>query len=235
MPLTEYTVCYPYGLNGQDVVGYGITGLVARLDAIIKFVRPSKLQFIEREKRVYQRLGHDHDGVLRYYGSLEDALILQYACNGSIRQYFARQDKPVPLPQRLRWVQQITASIAFVHSRNVMHGDISCNNVFLDKELNAKLGDFAGSPIDDEAPLICYETSHEHPNNEGVSIRSEVFALGSTFYEVITGSKPYKELSDEAICDAYARGNFRAWLPWPRSGTLLLSAGLKAMQVQMNY
>ena len=35
-----------------------------------------------------------------------------------------------------------------------------------------------------------------------------MFALGSTFYEVITGSKPYKELLDEAICDAYSRGEF---------------------------
>ncbi|KAI9761344.1 MAG: hypothetical protein M1840_001968 [Geoglossum simile] len=100
------------------------------------------------------------------------------------------------------------ASIAFVHSRNVMHRDISCNNVFLDKELNVKLGDFAGSAIDDETPLICYETSHEHPDNKGVSTKSEVFALGSTFYEVMTGSKPYGKLSDQAICDTYAQGNF---------------------------
>ncbi|KAI9864833.1 MAG: hypothetical protein M1813_002603 [Trichoglossum hirsutum] len=208
MPPADYDVYYPYGLNGQDIVGYGITALVARLDAVIKFVRPSKLQFIERERRVYQRLGHNHDGLIRYYGSLENALILQYACNGSIRQYFARQTKPVPLSLRLRWVEQITTSIAFVHSKNVMHGDISCNNVFLDKELNAKLGDFAGSAIDDEPPLISYETSHEHPDNEGVSTKSEVFALGSTFYEVMTGSKPYGKLSDQAICDAYAQGNF---------------------------
>lgn len=56
-----------------------------------------------------------------------------------IRQYFARQDKPVPLPQRLRWVEQITASIAFVHSRNVMHGDSSCNNVSSIKSLTRSL------------------------------------------------------------------------------------------------
>jgi serine/threonine protein kinase len=208
MPPTDYTIRYPYGLNGQDIVGFGITALVARLDAVVKFARPTELPFIEREKCIYQRLGQHHDGVLRFYGSLEDALILQYACNGSIRQYFAKQAKPVPLPLQLRWVQQITASIAFIHSKQVLHGDISCNNVFLDKELNAKLGDFAGSSIDGQAPLICYETSHEHPKIKGISIRSEVFALGSTFYEIMTGSKPYKELSDQEICDAYIKGKF---------------------------
>jgi hypothetical protein len=97
MPQMEYTVHYPYGLTGKDLVGMGITTLVARLDAVIQFARSTELPLIEREKCVYQRHGHDHDGVLPYYGSLEDALILQYACNGSIRQYLATQTRPIPL------------------------------------------------------------------------------------------------------------------------------------------
>ena len=208
MPITEDTVQYPCGLNGKDVVGMGITALVARLDAVIKFAPDTELPFMEREKCIYQRLGHDYNGVLRYYGSLGNALILQYACNGSIRQYLARQTKPVALSLQLRWIEQITASIAFVHSQNVLHGDISCNNVFLDQSLEAKLGDFAGSSIDGQDPLICYETSHEHPEIEGISTRSELFALGSTFYEIMTGSKPYKELSDSEISDAYTQGRY---------------------------
>ena len=48
----------------------------------------------------------------------------------------------------------------------MLHGDISCNNVFLDGQLSVKLGDFAGSAIDDLPPLIYYETSHELPNQD---------------------------------------------------------------------
>ena len=94
----EDSVRYPCGLNVQDVVGVGITGIVARLDALIKFVDSSKrlkLEMIKRERRVYQRLGSEYQGVLRYFGTLDDALILQYAANGSIRQYFAGQASPV--------------------------------------------------------------------------------------------------------------------------------------------
>lgn len=206
----DHTIQYPCGLNRQDVVGMGITALVARLDAVIKFAPPSELPFLEREKHIYERLGHTHDGVLRYYGNLGDALILQYACNGSIRQYIKRQTKPVPLLQKLHWVEQITASVAFIHSKKVLHGDISCNNVLLDGELNAKLGDFAGSSIDGNDPLICYETSHEQPeiSDRGISVTSELFALGSTFYEIMTGSKPYHELSDIEITRAYRQGSY---------------------------
>jgi serine/threonine protein kinase len=204
----DHTIQYPLGINRQDVVGLGITALVARLDAVIKFARRTELPLLEREKGIYERLGHDHDGILRYYGNLGDALILQYACYGSIRQYYASQAKSLSLSLQLRWVEQITASVAFIHSRNVLHGDISCNNVLLDEGLNAKLGDFAGSSMDGQDPLICYETSHEHPEIIGISAESELFALGSTFYEIMTGSKPYKELSDTEIIRAYKEGNY---------------------------
>jgi hypothetical protein len=115
----DHTIQYPLGINRRDVVGLGITALVARLDAVIKFARRAELPLLEREKGIYERLGHDHDGVLRYYGNLGDALILQYACHGSIRQYYASQAKSVSLSLQLRWVEQITASVAFIHSRNV--------------------------------------------------------------------------------------------------------------------
>ena len=38
-------VCYtmPLGLDGKDLVGTGSTAIVARLDAVVKFSRPSEL------------------------------------------------------------------------------------------------------------------------------------------------------------------------------------------------
>lgn len=85
------------------------------------------------------------------------------------------------------------------HSRNLLHGDISYNNVML--------GGFAGSSMDGQDPLMCYKTSHEHPEIIGISTGSELFALGSTLIEIMTGSKPYKELSDTEIIRAYKQGN----------------------------
>jgi serine/threonine protein kinase len=204
--MQKSVITWPLGLNRKDLVGAGVTAIVARLDAVVKFFGPSESDFFEREKLVYQRLGSDHSGIVRYFGVLENAIILQFASQTSIRQYVARQ-KQVPLSVRLRWVEQIFDAVRFIHSRSVLHGDISCNNVFLDVNLDVKIGDFAGSAIDDLPPLICYETSHELPG-EDISPRTERFALGSTVYEVMTGSKPYKDLPDHEVSPAFSEGRY---------------------------
>src|SRR5690349_3598669 len=163
---------------------------------------------LERERLVYECLGHDQPSILRYYGCMETALILQYARYGSIRQYYASQTAAVPALLKLRWVEQIASAVAFVHSKGVLHGDISCDNVMLDEGLDAKLGDFAGSSIDGSVSLVCYEASHEHPEVGDISIESEIFALGSTFYEVMTGYAPYQGLSESEIACAYREERF---------------------------
>ena len=136
------------------------------------------------------------------------SILLEFAHHGSIRQYRMNHDEAIPPTTKLRWIQQVTSTMCFLHSKGVLHGDISCNNIFLDQNLNAKVADFAGSVIDGEPYLSCYESSYSHPNIQGVCVESEIFALGSTFYEIVTGSKPYSNLSINEIEEAYALDEF---------------------------
>jgi serine/threonine protein kinase len=70
------------------------------------------------------------------------------------------------------------------------------------------VGDFAGSSIDKEQGLGWYETSHSHPDTKDASEKSEIFALGSTFYEILVGKKPYEGSDDIEIEQAFKNGNF---------------------------
>lgn len=93
---------------------------------------------------------------------------------------------------RLRWAEQTAQAISHLHSKNVFHCDISYNNIFLDTELNALVGDFAGSAIDKNESFGWYGTSHHHPDLDDPSEETEIFALGSTFYEILTGKNPFE-------------------------------------------
>lgn len=70
------------------------------------------------------------------------------------------------------------------------------------------VADFAGSSIDDEEALGFYATSHHHPDIEDPSTDSEIFALGSTFYEILTGESPFKGYETIKIEKNIREGNF---------------------------
>lgn len=59
--------------------------------------------------------------------------------------------------------------------------------------------------------MICYKTRHQMHTEEGndlVTIQSEIFALGCTFYEIWAAREPYAELVEEEVLGAYRRGAF---------------------------
>jgi serine/threonine protein kinase len=102
------------------------------------------------------------------------------------------------MEQRLRWARQITDTLCFVHSKNVIYKDLTCRNILLDAHLNAKLADFASSLLDGCPLLVAVAASHQYPG-PAVSILGDIFALGSTFYEIMTGGVPYPEFSNKEI------------------------------------
>jgi serine/threonine protein kinase len=177
----------------RGIISAGNSGLVARLDAVIKFPRPGRDRDLEIERIIYERLTNDHNGILKYFGAIGDGLVLQCALNGALTVYLS---KDPPLSLRLRWIRQVAEAVAFIHSRSVLHCDIHCN-IFIDANLDAKLGDFSGSAIDNLKPLIWYATSHHHPDETELSVRTEIFALGSAFYHILKGAPTYEGMNAE--------------------------------------
>lgn len=216
----------PPGIGIRDLRGSGTTGLVAQLpgtDTVIKFSHGSKDEDARCavEAQVYELFEESKldrpDSILRYHGKTERGIILEYAETGTLRQFLRNADYS-PQPDLLfRWARQAAQALLFSHQNNVLHGDINCSNLFLDRYCNLKLGDFAGSSIDGSLALNAYSSSHTLPDTlyfaatvDGVAIskESEVFAFGSTLYEMVTGSEPYAELAAEEVEELYSLKRF---------------------------
>ena len=45
------------------------------------------------------------------------------------------------------WIFQLILVIDYIHSKNVIHRDLKPQNVFIDKEMNLKIGDFGVSKL----------------------------------------------------------------------------------------
>ncbi|ORY14739.1 hypothetical protein BCR34DRAFT_479053, partial [Clohesyomyces aquaticus] len=95
----------------------------------------------------------------------------------------------------------------FIYLRSVFYSNILCNNVFLNKNLNIKLSNFASLAINNLLPLVCYKTSHKLPSKD-ILTKTKLFALNSTVYKIITSLKPYKDLPNHKVSAAFFKGRY---------------------------
>ncbi|KAI8710833.1 EKC/KEOPS complex subunit BUD32 [Fusarium sp. LHS14.1] len=202
---------YPSGFSLKDVVGWGTTGLVV-LDKSTRTVIKTPLDqentaLILREQRIYERLNEKggHRGLLNYFGTFEAGIRLEYASNHDLRS--VNKEKQISEKQRIFWAIQIAEAIDFIHTAGVIHGDLTCANVFLDESFNAKLADFAGSSIDGSPLLVGVTPSHESPGSL-LSIQGDLFAFGCILYEIMTTQVPYDGKADDEIQSLYTSGVF---------------------------
>jgi len=100
----------------------------------------------------------------------------------------------------------------FVHSKGIIHSDLAARQFLLDSRLDVKISDFGFSSFGDGDVLGFENSSHQLPRDlDGdmpSTIQSDVFALGSTLYEVMTGKRPYEGTPDDAITQLYSGGTY---------------------------
>ncbi|KAF2459211.1 kinase-like domain-containing protein [Lineolata rhizophorae] len=197
--------------SGLRRIGIGTSGAVFALDEerAVKFAPVSyndwttdfHFKDLLIERSVYERLG-SHPRICRYIGPVRRGIILE-RLGDAVRKRLMElrgQGRRVPYEQALKWSRQIAEGIAYVHRKGVIQGDIGCHNALLDGD-DIKLCDFAGSSVDGKPPLAGYELRSQRweENDQGISdalITSEIFALGSTIYEIWTTNRPYHDKPD---------------------------------------
>jgi serine/threonine protein kinase len=72
------------------------------------------------------------------------------------------------------------------------------------------LSDFSGSNIRDEESLARPETRYEKQGVEVIKISraTDIFAIGSLIYEIVTGKPPYDELEGDEVKKLFKRAEF---------------------------
>lgn len=205
----EVTECLTMGTNS-------FIGLVNNM-TVLKYpsTRYDKkaLAALGLEARILQLIG-PHKHIIGFKGLTDSGLLLERASFGSIAVYLERNDPA--LQQRLNWVYQATQAIAAVHKKHILHRDISAYNLLLDATLNLKLSDFQGRILAPNGDII----------EDGLSVEgtksfipradsdhadwTEIFALGSVFYYIMEGYKPYPDLDpysdEEQIVERFTSG-----------------------------
>jgi eukaryotic-like serine/threonine-protein kinase len=152
------------------------------------------------EARSAGRLDHPH--VLKVYEAGEDAgqpyMVMEYIAGGDTLRNYCRLDTLLPIPTVIRIIRQTADALDYAHCHGVLHRDIKPANIMLTQDGNAKLGDFgiARRMGADQTQIVGWfgsplYMSPEQARDAEITPQSDLFSLGSVFYEMLTGTPPF--------------------------------------------
>ncbi|KAF8704021.1 hypothetical protein HU200_031505 [Digitaria exilis] len=156
-----------------------------------------------RHRNLVQLLGY-----CRRKGEL--LLVYDYMPNGSLDKHLYDHQSKITLSwaQRFRVIKGVALGLLYLHEdweQVVVHRDVKASNVLLDKEMNARLGDFGLARLYDHGTDP--HTTHvvgtmgymapELGHTGKASKASDVFAFGAFMLEVACGRKPVVVQQDD--------------------------------------
>ena len=225
--LGPYTILQRIGAGGMGEV-YKANDPKLTRDVAIKVVRPEflgasdRLARIQREARILASLNHPH--IAAIYG-LEDsggapALVMELVDGPTVADWLL--SGPVPVEECLRIAIQIAEGLEFAHERGIVHRDLKPANVkvtaggtvkILDfglaKALAPEVGEHHANPstishLGTEAGIVLGTPAYMSPEQASgrpVDRRTDVWAFGCLFYEILTGTRAF---SGETTTDTLA-------------------------------
>jgi serine/threonine protein kinase len=157
-------------------------------------------QRFEREEKIGQKL--DHPNIVRVLSPEKKTrmyLVMELAEGQSLRA--VQHDKPMEVGRALDIASQIASALVYLHSRGIVHRDLKPDNVMLTTDGQIKLLDF-GIAMDEAARRLTWfgltppvgtpdYMAPEQVRGKRGDVRTDVYALGTMLYEMITGELPY--------------------------------------------
>lgn len=194
-----------------DVLGKGGMGTVYRAEQVslhrevalkvLKQDQTSDASFIAKfiaEARAAAKLQHpnvvsvfdvEHDGDTYYYA-------MELMHEGSCEDWL-KQNGVMPVDRAMQVIADAAAGLAYAESLGIVHRDIKPDNLMLDQHGAIKIADLGlASNTSDATEARAIGTPHfmapEQVLNKELDHRTDLYALGCTFYRLVTGKTPFR-------------------------------------------
>src|SRR5262245_37016190 len=211
--LGPYEVLAPLGAGGMGVV-YRARDRRLDRDVAVKVLPrhlsedPGALARFELEAKLLAALSHTHIVTIFDVGSDQgnSFVVMELLEGETLRARIARA--PLPWAEAVEIAIAVAEGLAAAHSKNVIHGDVKPENVFVTRAGGTKILDFGlarfGSQPTAEldltttvaaVPNVAAGTapymSPEQLRGAGADARSDLFSFGCMLHEMLTGSPPF--------------------------------------------
>lgn len=177
-----------------------------------------------REARSISRLRHPNIVTIFEYGDFrgQPFIAMEYIAGESLAEVIRRR-AALPISRKLQIIEEVCAGMAYAHRAKIVHRDLKPDNIMVDAEGGTiKILDF-GIARSMEAEVTRFPQvigtpsymSPEQASGQRIDHRSDIFAIGAVFYELLCYRRAFDGDSVATIFEAIQRGT-----PVPLTRTL---------------
>jgi serine/threonine-protein kinase len=168
---------------------------------VAKFVAEARAAAKLQHPNVVQVFDVDNDGETYFYA-------MEVMHEGSLEGWL-KQHGAMPVERALRVIADAASGLAYAESLGMVHRDIKPDNLMLDQHGSVKIADLGLAGAVEEAEETAIGTPHfmapEQVLKKAIDHRTDLYALGCTFYRLVTGKTPFRGAAVKDILRAQVK------------------------------
>ncbi len=217
--LGEFRLIRRLGEGGMGVVYLAVQESLNRLVAV-KAIRSERIGTFDAEARFRREVEAvselRHPNIVTVFGSGDEKGVHYFAMEmvpgkGLDRVLRETRDRgeEIPKVRLLGWIEEIAGALDCAHRAGIIHRDVKPSNIQITPEDRAMLLDFGVARHTDLATLSLSGEFRGTPHyaspeqvaskRREIDARSDVYSLGATLYEAVTGRVPFEGETTEQI------------------------------------
>ncbi len=215
--VANYKILERLGEGGMGVVYKAVDINLDRVVAIKALNteltgNPELEQRFRAEAKAQANLNHTNLATL-YTLLIESGLplmVMEYIEGETFEQMVQRRG-PIPGQETVPIFRQALLGIGYAHRMGIIHRDIKPSNIMLNKQGIVKVMDFGIAKVLGARGMTrtgtqmgtAFYMSPEQVLNRGLDIRSDIYSLGVTLYEMLTANVPFSGDSDYLVMTSH--------------------------------
>lgn len=211
------------GAGGMGEVYRGLDSAQNRVVALkvlnLAKTAPNAMERFRNEARIHAAVRHPNIATMYEYLELEGApcIAMEYVDGATIDAHI-RGRGALPVDQAVKIIERVADAVAYLHRRGIIHRDLKSNNVKISESGVVKVLDFGIAKAPDSPKLTVAGAmvgtpqcvSPEQLHGAGCDERTDIWALGVLFYEMLTGRLPFEGGSLAAVMDRIGKASYPA-------------------------
>jgi serine/threonine protein kinase len=164
-----------------------------------------------REIKVLASLNHPNIAALRTALTLDNQLVMIMEFVDGVTLSSRLHQGAIPPALAVKYIDQVLNALSYAHKQNVIHRDIKPANMMLTADGTVKLMDFGIARSASDRSLTMTGTTlgslnympPEQVKGDPADNRSDLYSLGVSLYEMVTGQLPFTADSNYAMMAAH--------------------------------